>query len=382
MSEGTGAGRIVRMETWVCRRPETPGDILGSDARLNPNLLSDCVVLRFTSEDGVEGVATVLSGRDTRIPLGYLQSIIAPLVLGRSVHHREAIWQDLVRWNRRLTFFPMYLPGPVDVALWDIAAKTAGLPLYRYLGAYRDAMPYYASSLVFAAPQGYVTDAARYISLGATAYKIHPSGDWRHHIEIAEALRATFPGLVLMLDVAGSDYTLTQAVRVGRVLERLDFAWIEEPFDESNVGKYVELARTLDISVAATEAVYGGPAGVAEFIRLGAADIVRADVSWRWGVTGTLKTMHLAEAFGLSCELHPTMMGTMDIANLHVACAARNSEYFELLAPPEAWGFPMRDAYPIDADGRIHVPSGPGLGVDIDWDAVDRATHWKGDWSA
>jgi L-alanine-DL-glutamate epimerase-like enolase superfamily enzyme len=345
-------------------------------------MLPECIVLRLTSEDGVEGVATVLSGRDTRIPLGYLQTTLAPLVLGRSAHEREAIWQDMVQWNRRLTFFPMYLPGPVDVALWDVAARTAGLPLYRYLGAFRESMPYYASSAVFPSADGYLADAARYVGFGATAYKIHPSGNWRHHIEIAEAVRAAYPGLVLMLDPAGSDYTMAQAVRVGRALERLDFDWLEEPFDESNVGKYVELTRTLDIPIAATEAVYGGPSGVAEFIRVGAADIVRADVSWRWGVTGTLKTLHVAEAFGISCELHTTMMGPMDIANLHVACATRNSEYFELLAPHEAWAFPMRDPYPIDAAGRINVPRGPGLGVDIDWDAVDDATHWKGDWSA
>ncbi len=382
MSAATGTARIVRMETWVCRRGAVPGGTYGADDRLGGSMLPECIVLRLTSEDGVEGIATVLSGRDARIPLGYLETIVAPLVLGRSAHDREAIWQDLLVWDRRLTFFPMYLPGPVDVALWDVAARTAGLPLYRYLGAYRDAMPYYASSPAFGTIDEYLAEAARYVALGATAYKIHPSGSWRQHIEIAEAVRAAHPGLALMLDPAGSNYTMAQAVRVGRALERLDFDWLEEPFVESNVGKYVELARTLDISVAATEAVYGGPAGVAEFIRLGAADIVRADVSWRWGITGTIKTMHVAEAFGLACELHTTMMGTMDIANLHVACAARNSEFFELLSPHEAWAFPMRDPVPIDTSGLIHVPAGPGLGVEIDWDAVDRATHWKGDWSA
>jgi L-alanine-DL-glutamate epimerase-like enolase superfamily enzyme len=373
---------IVRMETWVCRRPTLQSGTYGVDDRLGGSMLAECIVLRLTSEDGVSGLATVLSGRDTRIPLGLLQSVVAPLVLGRSAHHRESIWQDLVKWNRRLTFFPMYLPGPVDVALWDLAAKTTGLPLYQCLGGYRDSMPYYASSSVFATPDEYLGDVARYVALGATAYKIHPSGGWRRHIEIAEAVRAAYPGLVLMLDVAGSDYTLPQAVRVGRALERLDFDWFEEPFDESHVGAYVDLARTLDIAVAATEAVYGGPSGVAEFIRVGAADIVRADVSWRWGITGTMKTMHVAEAFGLSCELHTTMMGPMDIANLHVACAARNSEYFELLVPHEAWAFPMREPYPIDSAGLIHVPSGPGLGVEIDWDAVDDETLWKGEWSA
>jgi L-alanine-DL-glutamate epimerase-like enolase superfamily enzyme len=368
---------IVRMEAWACRRPTSPGTTTGPNDRLSGAHGSECLVIRLTTEDGVSGIATVLSGRDTRIPMGYLQSIIAPIVLGRSVHDREAIWQDLVDFDRRLTFFPLYLPGPIDVALWDLAARSAGLPLYKYLGAYRSELPYYASSLTLPDPEAYVADAARYVAMGATAYKVHPSGDWRAHIEICEALRSAFPDLALMLDPAGSGYTLANALAVGRALERLGFLWIEEPFPETKIGMYVELCRSLDIPVAATEAVYGGPSGVAEFIRAGAADIVRADVSWKWGVTGTMKSMHLAEAFGMMCELHTTLMGPMDIANVHVACATRNSEYFELYTPHEAWAFPMLDPYPLDAAGKIHVPDGPGLGIEIDWDAVDRETYWS-----
>ncbi len=101
---------------------------------------------------------------------------------------------------------------------------------------------------------------------------------------------------------------------------------------------------------------------------------MRADVAWKWGVTGTMKILHLAEAFGLNCELH-TSMSAMDVANLHVACAARNSEYFELYAPHELWHFPLRSGLVPDANGDVVVPSGPGLGVEIDWDLVDDTTR-------
>ena len=294
-------------------------------------------------------------------------------MLGRRVEDREAIWQDLYTLNRRIVFFPHFLPGPVDVAIWDIAAKQAGLPLYEFLGAYRSSLPVYASSQFMASVDEYLTEAHRYLALGVSAYKAHPGGDWRQHIEIAEALRAEFPEMVLMLDPAGVDYTLTEAVKVGRALERLDFHWLEEPFYDQHVGKYAELCRTLDISIAASEACYGGPAGVAEFIRVGGADIVRADVAWKWGVTGTRKIMHLAEAFGINCELHTTM-SAMEVANLHVACASRNSEFFELYAPHEMWHFPVRESLDLDGDGRVHVSDRPGLGVSIDWDLVDDTT--------
>jgi L-alanine-DL-glutamate epimerase-like enolase superfamily enzyme len=376
--------RVVRFETWVCRRDDAPGrtSFRGGERGAKQPFGSQCVIVRLTTDEGVTGVSSVLAAFSTAQPLAFLNESIAPIVLGRDPHDREAIWWDLYRAHRGLTFFPLYLPGPVDVALWEIAAKEAGLPLFKYLGAFRESLPYYASSQFMPEIDDYLVEARRYVSLGATAYKAHPSGDWKRHIEIATALRDEFPDLTLMLDTAAHDSTLTEATMVGRALERLGYLWFEEPFHDMNMSKYAELCRTLDISILATEAATGGPAGVAEFIHAGAADIVRADVSWKWGVTGTLKTLHLAEAFGLNCELHTTTMGLTDIANLHVACAARNSEFQELFAPHEDWQFPLKEPFPITDDGRVLVPHGPGLGVEIDWDAVDDSTLTRMEWPA
>ncbi|MCS7033515.1 MAG: mandelate racemase, partial [Phycisphaerae bacterium] len=128
----------------------------------------------------------------------------------------------------------------------------------------------------------------------------------------------------------------------------------------------------LDIPIACTETTRGGPWGVAQSIAFAAADIVRADVSWKPGVTGTLKIAHLAEAHGMQCEIHCTTMGFMDMANLHVSCAIRNCQFFELLVPEEPFRFPMKEPYPIDEHGIVHVPRKPGIGVELDWDAIDR----------
>ena len=87
-------------------------------------------------------------------------------------------------------FFPVFLPGPVDVAIWDIAAKEAGLPLFEFLGAYRSSMPAYASSQFMPTIDEYLVEAQHYWDIGVRGYKAHPGGDWRMHIEIAEALRA------------------------------------------------------------------------------------------------------------------------------------------------------------------------------------------------
>jgi len=362
--------KITRFETWRCQRQESLFD--ASRTGRSP-MNWDVVVLRLTTDTGLSGHATALAARSSVVTQAYLHETIAPVVMGRSPVEREAIWHELWTIDRHLTFFPIYLPGPVDVALWDLAAQDAGLPLYQFIGACRTSLPTYASSLFLPEVEDYVKQMRAYRDRGFRAYKAHPPGPWRRDVEVHRALReAAGEGYVLMTDPV-SDYALEDAIRVGRDLERLGYHWFEEPFRDWELGKYQKLCAALDIPIAAGETTRGGPWGIAQAIAWNALDIVRADVSWKAGVTGTLKIAHLAEAHGLRCEIHCTTMGPMDIANLHVSCAIRNCEYFELLIPEEPFRFPMKNVYPIDEHGIAHVPETPGIGVELDWDAIDRA---------
>jgi L-alanine-DL-glutamate epimerase-like enolase superfamily enzyme len=362
--------KITSLETWQCKRNEALFDA----SRTGRSSLSwDVVVIRLNTDGGLQGHATALAARSGATTQSYLHDTIAPVVLGRDIHDREAIWHELWNIDRHLTFFPVFLPGPVDVALWDLASQAAGLPLYKYLGAYRESLPTYASSLFLPNVQAYIDEARSYIARGFPAYKVHPPGPWKRDIEVHQALRESLgPSVVLMTDPV-AEYSLEEAIRVGRDLEKLDYHWFEEPFRDFELAKYTKLCAALDIPIAATETTRGGPWGVAQAIAQNAADIVRADVSWKAGVTGTLKVAHLAEAHGLRCEVHCTTMGFMDMANLHISCAIRNCEYFELLVPEEPFRFPMKDAYPIDNNGIAHVPKKPGIGVELDWDLIDRS---------
>lgn len=360
---------VTSVESWHCRRSES----LFDSARTGRSPMNwDVVVLRLTTDEGLQGHATALAARSGRVTQAFIHDVIAPVVLGRNITDREAIWHEFWSIDRHLTFFPVYLPGPVDVALWDLAAQQARLPLFRLLGAYRTSLPVYASGLFLSDADAYVREARAYAARGFTAYKAHPPGPWKRDMEVHRALREAMGTDFTLMSDPVADYTLEEAIRVGRDLERLGYHWFEEPFRDFELTKYARLCAALDIPIAATETTRGGPWGVAQSIALGAADIVRADVSWRAGVTGTLKTAHLAEAHGLRCEIHCTTMGLMDIANLHVSCAIRNCEFFELLVPEEPFRFPMKSPYPIDAAGMIHVPESPGLGVELDWDVIDR----------
>src|SRR5262249_36614139 len=147
--------KVTRFESWLCKRNEALFDA----ARMGRSPMNwDVVVLRLSTDAGLRGHATALAARSGNITQSYLHEVIAPVVLGRDVFEREAIWHELWNIDRHLTFFPVYLPGPVDVALWDIAAEAASLPLYKYLGAYRESLPVYASSLFMPRVEDYVQE--------------------------------------------------------------------------------------------------------------------------------------------------------------------------------------------------------------------------------
>jgi L-alanine-DL-glutamate epimerase-like enolase superfamily enzyme len=105
--------------------------------------------------------------------------------------------------------------------------------------------------------------------------------------------------------------------------------------------------------------------------------MVRTDVSWKGVITPVMKTAHLAESFGVKCELHTTIYHPLEVVNLHCCCAISNCEFFELLYPLSYMDFGMTNKLQIDADGYAHPPEATGIGVDFDWNFIDRCTLKK-----
>lgn len=359
---------IIKVETWWVSRNKC---LFDEERRGKAEMKWDVLVIKLTDESGMEGISTCLAARSGQVSESYLQETIAPVLLGRDIYDRETIWQELWNIDRHLTFFPVFLPGPVDVALYDLACKHAGLPLYKYLGAYRNSLPVYASGNFHATINEYVDEALKYKSLGIPGYKAHPHGPVEMDMKIHEALREAVGADYILMSDPVAEYTLDEAIRVGRQLERLNYLWFEEPFRDFELYKYQSLCSSLDIPIAATETTRGAHWGVAQFIAQKAADIVRADVSWKDGITGTLKIAHTAESFGLNCEIHTTTMNYMDMVNAHVSCAIRNCKFFEYFVPEDNYQLPMKGLLPI-SNGMITVPDTPGFGVELDWELIEK----------
>ena len=162
------------------------------------------------------------------------------------------------------------------------------------------------------------------VKRGYKAIKLHtwmPSGarspDPKLDVKACAAVReAVGPDIVLMLD-AYHWYSRTDALYLGRELQKLDYAWYEEPMEEASMSSYVWLAQNLDIPILGPEVVAGKHYARAEWAKSGACDIMRTGVFDVGGITPSMKVAHLAEAFNMNCEIHGGGVGNLTVRLLH-----------------------------------------------------------------
>lgn len=328
-------------------------------------------LVTIQTDEGLEGNAFLGSSMfSAELDVLSIVRHLKPAIIGEDPLARERMYQQLVNRHRQTTLRAI---GAVDVALWDLAGKIVGLPIHQLIGSYRDRIPAYASSQVLDSPDAYAEQAEQYKANGWAAYKIHPptksaEGD----IAVCRAVRAAVgDDYRIMLDSTWA-YDFPDALRVGKVAEELNFYWYEDPLAEDDMGNYVKLRQALSIPLMATEYSPGGFHAYAPWLMSQATDYLRGDVAVKGGITSILKGAHLAEAFHMNFEVHHGGNSLNNVANLHVLMAIENCEYFEVLLPSGAQQYGLVEDIAPDEQGLVYAFDGPGLGVQIDHDLIER----------
>jgi L-alanine-DL-glutamate epimerase-like enolase superfamily enzyme len=338
-------------------------------------------LLTITTDDGVSGYYF------GAVDGGVVEHIVAPMLLGEDPFYRERIWHALKERQRlHLGALPDRVLTAIDLSLWDLAGQALGQPVHRLLGAARDKVPAYASTMVgddleggLDTPEAYARFALACEARGYPAFKLHtwqpplpgaPSVK-RDLLACAAVREALGPDVPLMLDPFHY-YSRLEALDLARGLEALHYLWMEEPMDEHSMSSFVWLCEQTSLPICGPETAEGKMYARAEWIKSGACDMVRGGVGDVGGITPLVKIAHLAEAFGMHMEVHGGGVG-----NLHVLCAmASPGLYYErgLLHPfvdydaPSPWLNASVD--PMDDEGYVHVSQKPGLGMDINFDYI------------
>ena len=305
--------------------------------------------IEITTDEGVSGVTYVARGA---IMADLFDRRLRELLIGKDPLMKESLWKDV--WEiDRIEELPLYALGVIDIALWDLTGKVAGLPVYQLAGGYRDRIPCYASTVTFETTEEFLHVADQCLDYGFPAIKLHAWGDPRRDAKLGQDLRAHVgPDVPLMYD-GSAGFDLVDALYVGYALQEADFLWYEEPMREFNINAYRMLAEELRIPLLSGETSDGCHYNIADFIVQGAADMVRTSTHYKGGITGGLRVAHLAESFNIRAEVHGG-----GLPNLHLACAIPNNTYYESLI----YSTDVKVEEGIGRDGCISPPGLPGLG--------------------
>ena len=329
-------------------------------------------LVQIFTDEGIEG--DYLAGGRRAAGRGVADMVVEvlkPTLIGKDPFDRESIWHSMV--NQPLGAVSMNAVGAIDVALWDIAGKATGLPVYKLLGGYRDKVRAYASILARDSLKDYGDYAKTLVAQGYTAIKLHVRGTPKEHIEICRATRDAVGDKVDLLLDSNCRYDRREAIMVGRAIEKLNFYWYEEPLVNTDIEGYREICQALDIPVAAAETLYyANPSHFTPYLADHIADIVRTDAER--GITLAKRVADMCDSFGLKCELHSWGYAVCQFANLQVMGAIRNCDFFEKMEPGKLFDVCVKNTIDIDKEGFVHLPTKPGLGVELDFNEIKKRT--------
>ena len=341
-------------------------------------------LVKVTADDGLvgwgEGAAASL-----------IDGLLAPLLIGQDPMDRAGLWERmfhaLYNGNNAVGLAGSALSA-LDIALWDLAGKATGLPVCALLGGkVRDKVAVYATGLYYTEgefPDRLLDEARGYVAAGFKGMKTKVGG-----LSIAEdvarvrALRdAIGPDIHLMVD-ANEAYNATTAIRIGQQLADLDLVWFEEPVNAQDLDAYLEVKAALPMAIAGGENLRTRYE-FKPYLTRRAYDIVQPDIMHCGGITEMQRICAMANACGIQVNPHVWGSPVMIAATLHLAATlppcppARNAQPYmqepvmEFDRTPSAIRQELC-AVPFDQeDSFVRVPTGPGLGIEVDEEVVER----------
>jgi L-alanine-DL-glutamate epimerase-like enolase superfamily enzyme len=346
--------RITEVECIRVRQPGSNPPFLWRTGLLGSAADGEAAVLRLGSDEGVSGVAIATRPGMAAVVEDIVNRVLRDQLTGADPLQRELLWHRM--WEiDRTEELPLPALGLVDTALWDLAGRFSGLPTWQVIGGFRTRIPAYASTATFATLDEYLEAADQCLALGYPAIKVHAWGDARRDAALAAALRARVGDDVPLMYDGSAGFDLPDAIYLGEALHDAGFLWYEEPMREFSVAAYERLAQAVGVPLLVAETSDGAHMNSADFIVRGAATFgVRASATMRAGITGSLRTAHLADAFRLRAEV----LGG-DLAAHHLCMSISNTTYYESLVT----ALPIQRAPEVNESGYLEAPLGPGIGL-------------------
>ena len=332
----------------------------------------DAVLVKVETSDGIVGWGEAHHGRCPGAIAKLIDTTISELVVGMDACETVDVWAKIYRMqlaSHGMGYASVMALSGLDLALWDIRAKSLNLPLYRLLGGTKRPIKAYAGgiSLGWQAPEKLAEEAGRHVESGYQALKLRVGDTPMRDIDRVRAVRnALSDDIEIMVD-ANTGYCLDDVRRVMPAFDDHGIAWLEEPFPAHDYRDY-KIASTLGrVPLAAGENHFTR----FEYTRLiedGAVRFAQPDLSKTGGVTEALRIAALCSAWKMTFNPHTSATGINMAASIHMLAAVDNSGYFE--GDVAAYN-PFRDhlggiPYKLDLNGCVEPLDQPGIGLVVD----------------
>lgn len=346
-------------------------------------------VVKITCDDGTVGWGE--GGGESEHAL--IHGPFANLLLGADPLERNQLWEKMFAQLYNGNAFGGIggnAISAIDIALWDLAGKALDAPVSTLLGGrIRDRVAVYATGLYYTEgefPDRLLDEARSYVDSGYMGMKTKVGG-LSHNDDLSRvsALReAIGPDIYLMVD-ANQAYNAASAIRLGRALADLDIYWFEEPVGAKNLEGYLQVKNALPMALSGGENLRTRFEAI-QYIERRVVDILQPDVAIIGGITELSRVALMANAAGILCNPHVWGTPIMIAASLHVASTipscppARDPQPFQQEPVMEFDRTPnaIRQTIspkPFEQEaGYLAVPDGPGLGVEIDEEALSHLT--------
>jgi L-alanine-DL-glutamate epimerase-like enolase superfamily enzyme len=319
----------------------------------------DLVVVEVATASGLVGMGYLhlLTLPLQRSIKACIEDAMAPRILGRDATAVEAIWQDL--WRSTVTGgrggIAMMAQSAIDIALWDLVGKAAGMPLHRLWGHHRASIPAYGSGCFRTTRgDGMIAKAKHFVSQGYRAIKMQVAhvGDLRTDLDNVRRMRdAVGPDIEIMIDV-NMGWTADIAIQMGRKFQEFDIYWLEEPVLPDDYAGYLRCAEALDLRIVGGETHFGR-ADLKPFLENPRLPILQPD-PMRGGLTELRKIATVADTWGMMIAPH-----LFPELNIHLLASIPNGLWAEQMGLlDDLWV-----SHPKVVDGMITAPETPGHGL-------------------